>query len=507
MSFGYGFGMPLQTPAPEAPPEKSAKKLPKPPSGTYRFLGKNRSLLAICLILAASIHLLGLLGFGTYTLFKGSVPRMPFTSQNGVSAEDVGLEAPPSEETLEMMEEPKMESEAAAIPTEISSEDEVLATAGLTSALPIASAPPIMAPPPAVATTGTEKMMSRPAVRAGAKASAVNFFGVKGEGTNVYFVVDVSDSMLEPERGGVPGFAAVKNNLRQMIQSLDEGTRFNIVTYGAAGADLFQATSVPATPEMKKAAETFLARYNLSTERKGTLANNYRPKISAFGLIQGDRDTGQVTTRLDLGLLAAFEGLADTIFLISDGKAPVLAEDNRAEAQEAMKEAEISDIDRKKYEKEVATWREDYKKYTEEAKAYREKYKDLLAKRDEKIAEAKAKGEGKVREGSEFIDYGVKIPGLPPAPKEPKQPTLPQRKVAGKVVAQAGKVYDETALILRIKEVSTEVYKKGESPTPSLHTVGYMSKSAETKFLQSLAARNNGTFKSISAPIQDRSRN
>jgi len=500
--------MSLETPAPEAPPEKPSKKAaPKPGAGTYRFLGKNRSILAICLILAASIHVLGLLGFGTYTLFKGSVPRMPFTSEGGVPAEDVGMEAPPTEEVPEQMEEPTMESEAAAMPTEMSSDDEVLATAGLTSALPFASAPPVLAPPSAAAAaTGTEKMMSRPAARAGSKASAVNFFGVKGEGTNVYFVVDVSDSMLEPERGGVAGFAAVKNNLRQMIQSLDEGTRFNVVTYGAVGADLFQASSVPATRENKKAAETFLAKYNLSTERKGTLTNNYRPKISEFGLIQGDKGTGKVTTRLDLGLLAAFEGLADTIFLISDGKAPVLAEDNRAEAQEAMKDAEISDADRSKYEKEVAAWREEYKKYTDELKAYREKYKDLLAKRDQKIAEAKAKGEGKVREGA-GVDYGVKIPGLPPAPKEPKQPTPPQRKVAGKVVPQAGEVYDEAALIRRIKEVYTEVYKKGEAPTPSLHTVGYMSKSAETKFLQSLAARNNGTFKSISAPIRDTSGN
>jgi hypothetical protein len=492
--------MAFEAPTSEAPPKKS---VPKTKAGTYRFLGRNRSLLAICLILAASVHVLGLLGFGTYTLFKGSVPRMPFTSEGGVPAEDVGMEAPPTEEVPEQMEEQTMESEAAAMPTETSTDDEVLTTAGLSSALPFASAPPVLAPPSAAAaTTGAEKMMSRPAARAGSKASAVNFFGVKGEGTNVYFVVDVSDSMLEPERGGVPGFAAVKNNLRQMIQSLDEGTRFNVVTYGAAGADLFQASSVPATPENKKAAETFLARYNLSTERKGTLANNYRPKVTEFGIIQNDKGTDKVTTRLDLGLLAAFEGLADTIFLISDGKAPVLAEDNRAEAREAMKDAEISDADRSKYEKAVAAWREEYKKYTEELKAYREKYKDLLAKRDQKIAEAKAKGEGKVREGA-GVDYSVKIPGLPPAPKEPKQPTPPQSKVAGKVVPQAGEVYDEAALIRRIKEVYTVVYKKGEAPTPSLHTVGYMSKSAEAKFLQSLAARNNGTYKSISAPIKD----
>ncbi|NBT23568.1 hypothetical protein EBT11_02810, partial [bacterium] len=58
------------------------------------------------------------------------------------------------------------------------------------------------------------------------------------------------------------------------------------------------------------------------------------------------------------------------------------------------------------------------------------------------------------------------------------------------------------ALIRRIQEVYTEFYKKSDAPTPSIHTVGYMSKPDETRFLQVLAARNKGTFKAISAPIK-----
>jgi len=343
--------------------------------------------------------------------------------------------------------------------------------------------------------------MSKPANRSGAKLSSVNFFGVKGEGTNVYFVVDLSDSMLEDERGGLAGFAAVKNNLKQMIRSLDEGTRFNVVAYGASGADLFQPGSVPASPEMKKTAEDFISKYNLSSEKRGTVDNKYRPKIPEFGLIQGDKGTGKVTTRLDLGLLAAFEGLADTIFLITDGKAPVVAEDRREEAKQAMKESAISSQDRAKFEKDVAEWRKDYEKYAADMKTYREKYKDLLVKKEQKIAEAKAKGGGKIKEGT-GVDYGVKIPGLPNPPQEPKQPSPPQPKTAGKVVQQAGEVYDEVALIRRIREVYTDVYKKADAPTPSIHTVGYMSKPNETRFLQALAAKNNGTFKAISAPIK-----
>jgi hypothetical protein len=448
--------------------------------------------------LAVAFHVLLLIGFGSYTLFKGSAPRMPFTSEGGVPPEDVGMEAPP-EVAPETMEESPTESVSSPSDSPAMETDMVLAVSGVVSpAMSLNAAPPVLAP---ASTTGSDKLMSKPGNRSGVKASSVNFFGVKGEGTNVYFVIDLSDSMLEEERGGVAGFAAVKNSLKQMIRSLDEGTRFNVVAYGASGADLFQPASVPASTDMKKSAEDFISKYNLSSEKKGTIDNKYRPKIPEFGLIRGDKGTGKVTTRLDLGLLAAFEGLADTIFLITDGKAPVVAEDHREEARQASKDAAISSEDRAKYEKDIGEWRKEYEKYTAEMKTYRDKYKDLLAKKEQKTAEAKAKGGGKVREGA-AVDYGVKISGLPNPPQEPKQPALPQPKVGNKVVQAAGEVYDEAALIRRIREVYTDFYKKADAPTPSIHTVGYMSKPNETKFLQALAAKNNGTFKAISAPIK-----
>jgi hypothetical protein len=483
----------------EAPPEKSVQKPAKnAKTGEYHFLGKHRTIFAICLIVAAVVHVLVLLIFGTYTFFKGSTPRMPFTSEGGVPAEDVGMEAPP-EVAPDTMEETAVESTPNPSDSPVAETDMVLAVSGMVSpSMSINAAPPVLAPSSA---TGAEKIVSKPASRSVGKASSVNFFGIKGEGTNVYFVVDLSDSMLQPERGGLSGFAAVKNQLRQMIQSLDEGTRFNVVAFAGGGADLFQSASVPATSEMKKAAVAFMDKYNNTLERRGTQINNYKPKIQELGIVKAEKGTDQITTRLDLGLLAAFEGCADTIFLISDGKAPVVAEDKREEARALMKDAEVSVADRAKYDREVAAWRVEYEKYSAEIKAYREKYKDLLAKKEQKAAEAKAKGAGKVREGV-GVSYGEKIPGLPDQPKEPKQPLLPQRKVGDKVVQAAGEIYDEAALIRRIREVYTDFYKKADAPTPSIHTVGYMSRPNETKFLQALASKNNGTFKAISAPIK-----
>ena len=496
--------MSLETSAPEAPPEKPAKKKPKAPSGTYRFLGKNRSLLAICLILAASIHVLGLLGFGTYTLFKGSVPRMPFTSEGGVPAEDVGLEAPPQEDVPEPMDEPTMDSEVAPMPTETSSDDEVLATAGLTSALPIASAPPVIAPPSsAAASTGTEKMMSRPMARPGAKASAVNFFGVKGEGTNVYFVVDVSDSMVEQDKGGIDGYKNLKDKLGQMIQSLAPETNFNIAFYGDA-VDLFMPTSVAATPENKQAAMRFLPRYMASTTQRGNIARNYQPKIKTLASMGG-------TSRMDLGLAAAFEGRADTIFVLTDGK-PVIRramnEQEREEYRKKMADAEISAADRQKYEKEVAEYRKEFEKYNDEMKKYREKYADKLQEKARKEAENRAKGKGRVVEGQGFVVDPVRIPGLPEPAKAPAVPPPPTRKNQGQAVAtpDLGNWTDDQILEY-LKETIAGTYKKDGYDLPSIHGVAFMSKSSEEKFLRSLASRNNGNFMRISAPIKDTSGN
>jgi hypothetical protein len=495
--------MSLETPTPEAPPEKPAKKAgPKSTAGMYRFLGKNRSLLAICLILAAAIHLLGFLGGGTYILFKGSVPRMPFTSEGGVPVEDVGLEAPPQEDVPEMTEEPTMDSEAAAMPNEMRSDDEVLATAGLTSTLPIASAPPVISPPSAAAAaTGTEKMMSRPSVRPGAKASAVNFFGVQGEGTNVYFVVDVSDSMVEQDKGGIEGYRNLKDKLGKMIQSLAPETSFNIVFYGDA-ADLFMPSSVSATPENQKAAIKFLEQYMTSTAKRGNISRNYKPKVTTLPSMGG-------TSRMDLGLAAAFEGRADTIFVLTDGK-PVIRramnEEEREEYRKKMADAEISAADRQKYEKEVAEYRKEFEKYNEEMKKYREKYADKLQERTRKEAENRAKGKGRVVEGQGFVVDPVKIPGLPEPPKAPVVPPPPSRKNQGQAVAapDLGNWTDDQILEY-LKETIAGTYKKDGYDLPSIHGVAFMSKSSEEKFLRSLANRNNGNFLRISAPIKDTS--
>ena len=481
----------------EAPPEKSAEKpTKKANSGEYLFLGKHRTIFAICLILAAAVHVLVLLVFGTYTLFKGSTPRMPFTSEGGVPAEDVGMEAPP-DVAPETMEETAVESTPSPSDAPTSETDMVLAVSGMVSpSMSINAAPPVLAPPSA---TGSEKIVSKPASRSPGKASSVNFFGVKGEGTNVYFVVDLSDSMVEQDKGGIEGYKNLKEKLGQMIQSLAPETNFNVAFYGDA-VDLFMPSSVPATPENKQAAMKFLPRYMASTSQRGNLTRNYRPKISTLPSTGG-------TSRMDLGLIAAFEGRADTIFVLTDGKPVIqrgMSEKEREEYRKKAADSEISVADRQKYEKDVAEYKKKYEDYNEEMKKYREKYADKITEKARREAENRAKGKGKVIEGQGFVVDSVKIPGLPDAPKAPTAPPLPQAKAQGKAVAppSLGNWQDDDILEY-LKETIAGTYKKDGYELPSIHGVAFLAKPAEEKFLRSLASRNNGNFMRISAPIKE----
>ena len=475
---------------------KATKKKEKAPiTGMGGFLRNYKGLAAKSVVLAVLVHLLLLAGFGGYTIFKGSAPRMPFTSENGVPAEEMGSEAPPTE-VPEKLEEPPLDSAEMPSDQPALEADTVIAVSGMVSpSMSFTAAPPAMPTAPA---SGAEKLMAKPGTRGGGKPSTVNFFGAKGEGTNVYFVVDVSDSMVETEKGGIDGYKNLKEKLAKMIASLVPETHFNVVFYGDA-VDLFSPESLPATPENQKVARDFLPQYMASTTQRGNILKNFKPKIATLPSNGG-------TSRMDLGLVAAFEGRADTIFVLTDGKPVIrrgMTEEERKEDQKKRAGSEISEADREKYANEVADWRKEYEKYVTELKAYQEKNKDKLAEKAKKEAENRAKGKGKVVEGKGFVADTVKIPGLPPPPTPPEQPKAPQAKKGGQVVASTvSGAWSDDQILDYIKTALNETYRKDDYPLPSIHAVAFMSKPAEEKFLQSLASRNNGKFIRIAAPIK-----
>ena len=152
----------MESPVQEIKEKKQADSKKGAKGGVGGVLEKYKSLFGGSLVLAVAVHLLLLIGFGSYTLFKGSAPRMPFTSEGGVPAEDVGMEAPP-DEAPEMVEETSNESSPTPSDAATAEMDTVLAVAGAVSpSMSFNAAPPVLAAP---ASTGIEKRLSQPGAR------------------------------------------------------------------------------------------------------------------------------------------------------------------------------------------------------------------------------------------------------------------------------------------------------------------------------------------------------
>lgn len=137
-----------------------------------------------------------------------------------------------------------------------------------------------------------------------------DFFGIRARGEKVAILVDVSVSMVEPERGGVAGYIAVKQRLGQVVDALPDTSLFNVIAFADA-AETMTPDLVLANDSNREQAKRFLNPFN----REGN-----------WGLTSGNvsQDSGGLkaaggTTRLDLALSASLRMQADTILIISDG--------------------------------------------------------------------------------------------------------------------------------------------------------------------------------------------
>jgi len=144
----------------------------------------------------------------------------------------------------------------------------------------------------------------------GEGVSSINFFGIQAKGERIAILVDVSISMVEPEKGGVVGYMRVKERVNDVISSLKDGTLFNVIAF-ADGCSCMESKMVFASNETRKKAKQFLQPFNSSEGNLGLDSGNF-----SGGL--GKQAAGG-TTRLDLALAGAMRDGADTIMIISDG--------------------------------------------------------------------------------------------------------------------------------------------------------------------------------------------
>ena len=308
----------------------------------------------------------------------------------------------------------------------------------------------------------------------GLGTSSVSFFGIKAAGERIAFVIDLSRSMVEDDKGGLNGYTVLKNELKNMVQKLNDGTFFNLIFFDD-NVDLFKPQLVVAKPATKKEAEKFISPYyadygkdvlrNYSENKRSwpsaTRLRNYSlPILNATAkYVSGG---GNKNSLIDAPLAAAFQMKADTIFIISDGY-PVferalfgkeLEEFERRVAEADDKLAKISARDREKLDKSNKEITDKY-------------WKELDAENAKRARR-----------------------GLPPKVVEEGGPSL--------IGSHPGRPnLTEAQIIEYIHALALEIYEEDMKKLPKIYTVCYGTQAGGEAFLQALAREFHGRFKKI----------
>lgn len=308
----------------------------------------------------------------------------------------------------------------------------------------------------------------------GLGTSTVSFFGIQAAGERIAFIVDLSRSMVEDDKGGLNGINVLKSELKNMVEKLNDGTFFNLIFFDE-NVDIFKPQLVVAKPGSKKEAAEFISPYysefgkellqNYSQDNRSwpaatRLRNFNMPMMAATAKYTSGG--GNKNSQMDAPLVAAFQMQADTIFIISDGY-PVferalagkeLEEFRRRSAEAEERWAKLTEKDREKIDKSN---KESAEKYWKELDAEN-------AKRARRGLPPKVFEEG----GPGGIGFGVGRPTLSPA-----------------------------QTIEYIAALAAETYGDDKKKFPKIYTVAYGASTGGEAFLQALAREFHGRFKKI----------
>ena len=288
----------------------------------------------------------------------------------------------------------------------------------------------------------------------GGGSGEISFFGLKGSGDKVCLVVDVSLSMCEDQRGGLPGFQSVKHDVGQVIRALPDGTLFNVIAFQDQVARCWEQMR-PAGRASRREAEEWIDQFNRMEGPYGVTRGNYSP--GAYGLAAAGG-----SSRLDLALSAAFEQGADSIFVITDGVPQIR---RPATGEPAYREYydpghTVTDDEIRAWEKAMEQWQEDQ-------------------------ARRQRKGEG-----PRLSESGRGRP-----PPRPQNRPAGQRRV--RVNADGG-WWSPDDILAHISTLQHALYADQGRREARVHAVGYEVDGDTRRFLRELARDNHGTYRSIS---------
>ncbi len=177
--------------------------------------------------------------------------------------------------------------------------------------------------------------------------SQVNFFGIRATGNRIVFIIEASRYMLVDEKGGIPAYNKVKDEIAQMLAGLNRQTAFNMIIYDGKRVATYQDELVAATPSNVRQAIEWFDPINKVFENIG-LQKGYSSQPVQSGI--EPIPVGDLVNYIKASQ-RALEMDVSTIFLLSNGWGWHRKSMEKREYEKWMK--------KKKWgEKEEEKWRE-----------------------------------------------------------------------------------------------------------------------------------------------------
>lgn len=177
--------------------------------------------------------------------------------------------------------------------------------------------------------------------------SQVNFFGIRATGNRIVFIIEASRYMLVDEKGGIPAYNKVKDEIAQMLAGLNRQTAFNMIIYDGKRVATYQDELVAATPSNVRQAIEWFDPINKVFENIG-LQKGYTSQPVQSGI--EPIPVGDLVNYIKAAQ-RALEMDVSTIFLLSNGWGWHRKTMEKREYEKWMKK-------RKWGEKEEEKWRE-----------------------------------------------------------------------------------------------------------------------------------------------------
>jgi hypothetical protein len=149
---------------------------------------------------------------------------------------------------------------------------------------------------------------------AGTVRDVMSIFGavrINSNNERIMFLIDVSDSMMTPQKGGFEAYSIVRAEMIRLITRLPLSVRFNAAVFDGSGINLFRPEMQPANSANKEAFVAWFDPINRDASRRGAGASNWRRKDPATELRGGWEDQSM------RALTAAFEQQPTQVFMFT----------------------------------------------------------------------------------------------------------------------------------------------------------------------------------------------